>query len=70
MDRHQAEEAVRTILSYIEKTSREDPQGKALNKHLRGSFLCSMKYSLDINKIHPRYSIPPLMGKDTMALYF
>ena len=32
MDRHQAEEAVRTILSYIEKTSREDPPREGLEQ--------------------------------------
>lgn len=32
MDRHQAEEAVRTILNYIEKTNRKDPPREGLEK--------------------------------------
>ena len=32
MDRHQAEEAVRTILNYIEKTNREDPPREGLEQ--------------------------------------
>ena len=32
MDRHQAEEAVRTILNYIEKTNRKDPPREGLEQ--------------------------------------
>ena len=72
MDRHQAEEAVRTILNYIEKTNRKDPPREGLEQ--TPERVISMfdeifsGYQQDPSEILDR--TPPLMGKDTMASYF
>ena len=70
MDRHQAEEAVRTILNYIEKTNRKDPPREGLEQTPERVISMFDEIFSGYQQDPSRYSIPPLMGKDTMALYF
>ena len=70
MDRHQAEEAVRTILNYIEKTNRKDPPREGLEQ--TPERVISM-----FDEIFSGYQQDPseildstFNGKGTMASYF